>query len=150
MDKLSSWEASFNSIRICAPAVQPTQEETSAPEDTSDWSDIENEDTVDTGFYEPDATNLDHTNRMGTLIGSGQPPPPESMQFRTAETKQESHEPSELIIVTVDMEDAIAVQQEFSAYGIRVKRRQKLSNLGLVISTLGLPSGELADQVLAG
>lgn len=162
-NNLSTWLATFRYIRICPPTPQsvtaPAQ--TEAPDDSwiygenngvTDYQYDDNYDYADDyDFYEPTPTpsNLEHTNRMGSLIGSGQPPPPESLQFRTIDNKQQSHEPGELIIVTVDMEDAIAVQQEFSSYGIRVKRRQKLTNLGLVISTLGLPSGEQADQVLA-
>lgn len=158
----TKWLTALQYIRICAteeiqsittqPVTAPTLQAApvdNGPPAADEYSDWGNPEDDDYEFYEPTPSRLDHTNRMGSLIGSGQPPPKEAMQFRTTGNKQQSHEPDELIIVTVDMDDAIAIQQEFSAYGIRVKRRQKLANIGLVITTLGLATGTQADQILS-
>lgn len=156
----TGWLTTPKSIRLCSKVktsvstlsvTAPQNNQSQTTEQYENWENHEEDDydySADYEFYEPTPSRLDYTNRMGSLIGSGLPPPREALLLRTTDKKQPSYEPAELIVVTVNMDDAIAIQQEFSAYGIRVKRRQNLGNIGLVISTLGLTDGTQADQIL--
>ena len=108
-----------------------------------------NENYGDQEYYEAKPDKLDYTRRTGSLLDSGQlPPPPETLQLRSTDNDLKTHEPNELIIVSINMNDAVTMQQELSAYGIRVKRRQKLNNIGLVISTLAVPGNVQVSQIL--
>lgn len=83
----------------------------------------------------------------GSLIGSGFPPPPEIPQVAN-QRQQQDVEPDELLVVSSDMVSAMALAQQLQGQGVRVKRRQRLEGLGVVISTLGLPQGSsVADQL---
>ncbi len=100
----------------------------------------------------PTPNSLNYANRVGSLLDAGQPPPPRVLRLHNTKNikkNQPSYEPNELIIVSTNMDDAITTQQALSANGIRIKRRQKLSNLGLVVSTLRIPGGAQAEKILS-
>ncbi len=83
----------------------------------------------------------------GSLLFSGMPAPPSPPPLSPSE-EIDSIEPSEVIILSPDMEHAKAVANELSSVGIRVKRRRKLRSLGLVISAFRLPAGEKVSERL--
>lgn len=91
--------------------------------------------------------------RGGSLIGSGPssiPPPAFSSTDdqasivstdRTPSNAVGDFEPGELVLISEDMPDAVAMARELAGYRLRIKSRQTLEQLGLVISVFRLPTG---------
>lgn len=88
--------------------------------------------------------------RGGSLLSRSAPPPvPVPPPRQTAATDTDSdptsdpdtqpHEPGELLLVSADMAEAQAAARQLQRYQLRVKSREKLNNLGLVISVFRLP-----------
>ena len=76
------------------------------------------------------------------MLGGGLPPPPQLPQGADGAPKDDdSIEPGEVLIASADMQSAVALGQALQAQGYRVLRRRVLRNLGMVISTIGLPPG---------
>lgn len=67
----------------------------------------------------------------GPTATSGQVPASESLDF----------EPGELVLLSHDMHEATAAARELARYRLRIKSRQPLERLGLVVSVFRLPVG---------
>ncbi|WP_286875219.1 S8 family serine peptidase, partial [Marinimicrobium sp. UBA4509] len=67
------------------------------------------------------------------------PPAPDSLPY----------EPGELLLVSADMAEAQSAARQLQSYQLRVKSRQRLDNLGLVISVFRLPPGTDTPDLVA-
>ncbi|MDR9439014.1 MAG: S8 family serine peptidase [Halomonas sp.] len=81
----------------------------------------------------PDWSSADDETSMAS---ADQDPPSETEDF----------EPGELVLISNDMPGAVAMARELAAYRLRIKSRQALKRLGLVVSVFRLPpdAGTLA------
>ncbi|MGD8175417.1 S8 family serine peptidase [Marinimicrobium sp. ARAG 43.8] len=90
--------------------------------------------------------------RGGSLISQALPPPPPEPPERpsrdpvvsgvTPHAGNTAYEPDELLLTTLDMDEARTVARQFSAYSLRIKSREQLPGLGLVMTRFRLPPGE--------
>lgn len=55
--------------------------------------------------------------------------------------EHQDFEPGELVLLSDNMADAIASARQLAAYQLRIKRRQRLEKLGMVVSVFRLPAG---------
>jgi len=86
----------------------------------------------------------------GSLINGALPPPPQLPADSTGNTAaDESIEPGELLVVTINLEQAQQVLASAQPLGLAVKRRSVLAGLGLVVTTLRLPPGLAPRDALA-
>ncbi|MCW8126292.1 S8 family serine peptidase, partial [Microbulbifer halophilus] len=90
------------------------------------------------------------------LLGRAAPPPPPAPPARQTqaaeqapEPKAQNYEAGEMLLVSADMAAAQAAARQLQAYQLRVKSRQRLANLGLVVSVFRLPAGSSAPELVA-
>ncbi len=87
--------------------------------------------------------------RGGSLLGTAPPPSPPvapalqqtSTTDATAAPAEKHYEPGELLLLSADMAEALSTARQLRAYQLRIKSRQRLDNLGLVLSVFRLPPG---------
>ena len=72
------------------------------------------------------------------LLGSQLPPPPADLPPPPPRHDKRS-EPGEIVVVSSNMAEAMALQQQAQALGLSVKRRTPLKELGLVVTVLRVP-----------
>jgi len=85
----------------------------------------------------------------GTLIGSPLPPPPQAPQNAAAAKHDQSIEPGEVAVVTVNLQAAQQVLQQAQQLGLSIERRAVLGHLGLVVSVFRVPQGVSVQSALA-
>ena len=72
------------------------------------------------------------------LLGSQLPPPPADLPPPPPRHDKRS-EPGEIVVVSANMAEAMALQQQAQGLGLSVKRRTPLKELGLVVTVLRVP-----------
>ncbi len=72
------------------------------------------------------------------LLGSQLPPPPGDLPPPPPRHDKRS-EPGEIVVVSANMAEAMALQQQAQGLGLSVKRRTPLKELGLVVTVLRVP-----------
>lgn len=92
-------------------------------------------------------------DRSGSFIGNTVIPLMPSLDLVAdfSDKQQDSNatfEPGELLATNVDMRAAMASARQLQAFGLRVKSRQQLSQLGLVLTRFRLPAGADAGTLL--
>ncbi len=86
----------------------------------------------------------------GSLLSHSAPPPvpvPPARQMAptnpnsepTVNPDTQPYEPGELLLISANMTDAQTAARQLQAYQLRIKSRERLDNLGLVISVFRLP-----------
>ncbi len=81
-------------------------------------------------------------DRSGTLLGRPVPPPPPRGSRPSPQPQDAAdYEPGELLLLSENMDAAGAAARSLNRYGLRIKSRESLANLGLVLSVFRLPDG---------
>ena len=77
--------------------------------------------------------------KIGTLKNLGIPPVITTANSSNNDKNRIEQEPKEAIVISNSMEDAISMAKWINPFGIRIKRRNQYTSLGIVISVLGIP-----------
>jgi len=85
--------------------------------------------------------NTNQSTDNGTLTTRPLPPAPVLPQITSAQLPADSIEPEQIVIVTANLERAVTLANQLTQYGLRIKTRQTLENLGIVLNVFRLPAG---------
>lgn len=89
--------------------------------------------------YVTERTEAPATPRVsGSLTGLGTPPKVQ-ININPAKPEREQQEPKEIMVISASMDEAIQLADLIKQYNIRIKRRTRYTNLGTVVSILGIP-----------
>ncbi|MGL6159564.1 S8 family serine peptidase [Microbulbifer sp.] len=142
------------------PKPEPEREPESKPEPTVESSAADAAETKTPEEVEPksaaSAPSRPPIRRGGSLLERSPPPPPPvppPRQIAAADPEPDKdaqdYEPGEILLVSADMAEAQSAARQLQAYQLRVKSRQRLGNLGLVLSVFRLPPGDSAPALMA-
>lgn len=84
----------------------------------------------------------------GSLLGTPLPPLP-AMQSAPARTQKDDREPGELLVVSESVASANLLMQQARSLGYALRSRSVLTQLGMVVTRLGLPDNVSSEQALA-
>lgn len=130
--------------------AQPRFRETPAPPPTGYRSGTSGDETAvqaqETGTEPSEAPT--RRSRAGTLMGRELPPPPVMTALSAAGIRDADAEPDELVVVSVDMPEAMQAQQVGQDLGFGIRRRSVLQGLGLVVTVFRLPDGVTPVEAL--
>src|SRR5690606_19353067 len=84
----------------------------------------------------------------GSLLGTPLPPLP-AMQTVPARAQKDDREPGELLVVSESVAAANLLMQQARALGYALRSRSVLTQLGMVVTRLGLPDNVSSEQALA-
>ncbi|MGH1439067.1 MAG: S8 family serine peptidase [Cellvibrionaceae bacterium] len=89
--------------------------------------------------YIAENTEAPTTPRVsGSLTGLGTPPKV-NINITPNKAEREQQEAREIMVISASMDEAIQLADLIKQYNIRIKRRTRYSNLGTVVSILGIP-----------
>ncbi|MGH1470547.1 MAG: S8 family serine peptidase [Cellvibrionaceae bacterium] len=101
-----------------------------------------------TGINEANATAV-NPNNSGSLIRAALPAPPQITATTAANSQDDdSIESEQVVIITVDIAEANTVAAALAEYGGRIKTRQNMENLGMVLNVFRLPAGQSVNDLL--
>lgn len=86
-------------------------------------------------------------DRGGSLMGRSVPPAPQ-MPRSAAGRDADNHEPSQVVVITASMAESMELGRQLMQQGVRIKTRQPLANLGMVLNVLRLPAGMDVHQAV--
>ncbi len=84
----------------------------------------------------------------GSLWDAELPPPPKDVP-KVSKKRNRGIEPGEIIVISANMNQAKALARTAENLGIGLKRRHKLSSLGLVMTVLRVPKGVPVNRALS-
>lgn len=84
----------------------------------------------------------------GSLLGTPLPPLP-AMQSDPARAQKDDREPGELLVVSESVASANLLMQQARSLGYTLRSRSVLTQLGMVVTRLGLPDNVSSEQALA-
>lgn len=84
----------------------------------------------------------------GSLLGTPLPPLP-TMQTVPARAQKDDREPGELLVVSESVAAANLLMQQARSLGYALRSRSVLTQLGMVVTRLGLPDNVSSEQALA-
>ncbi|MBB3060536.1 S8 family serine peptidase [Microbulbifer rhizosphaerae] len=142
------------------PEPEPEREPQHEPEPKPESSAADVAETKTPEEVEPEsaapAPSRPQIQRGGSLLGRSAPPPPPvppPRQIAAADPAPDrdaqNYEPGEILLVSADMAEAQSAARQLQAYQLRVKSRQRLGNLGLVLSVFRLPPGVSPPTLMA-
>ncbi len=128
-----------------APTSQAPQSGAIATDQNSSTTNNTNQTTI---ISDSNATSV-NPNNSGSLIRAALPAPPQ-VTATTAATSQDGDniETEQVVIITVDMAEATTVAAALAEYGGRIKTRQNMENLGMVLNVFRLPAGQSVNDLL--
>ena len=113
-------------IRLISPVIKPGPGTERGTEDGTD------------GGGTPDPGAAAPAPGAPALLGSQLPPPPADLPPPLPRHDKRT-EPGEIVVVSANMAEAQALQQQAQGLGLGVKRRTVLKDLGLVVTVLRVP-----------
>jgi len=103
--------------------------------------------------YDDFGTQIILPGSQSSLMDRQLPPPPPDLKDAAQEQDKSINkkiEPSEIIVISNDMNEARELSQQLGSYGLSAKKRKILKSLKLVITTFRVPAGtDLQDTAIS-
>ncbi len=122
------------------PGSAPSQPPQPQPQPSQPPQGSENAAGGDTGYEYPDTGTALPQPSAGTLLTAPLPPVPQVPPI-APEAEKSDVEPSEVVVIHTDPEQAKQFAATLQGMGLTIKRRRTLKGLGLVVSVVRLPAG---------
>ena len=134
---------------------EQTSREYAQPDDHQTGENGQSADRPAVQVASPPSVTCPSIDRGGSLLLRSLPPPPPPVAANAVSGKtlppddDSDFEPGELLVMSADMDAARSAAQQLRSWQVRIKSRQALDQLGLVISVFRLPTGTDTGALLA-
>lgn len=88
------------------------------------------------------------TNNTGSLVDRQLPPPPTVPNVQVQQDDDDANEPGEILVINTGVKQAETLRKQVGTLGMRVLRRTRLINLGLVLSVVQIPKNRPQGEAL--